>query len=1199
VKEKFIDEALLVKYLLGELSEEAEARIEEQYFVDDRFHEELQAVELELIDLYIDNELSKEAQEKFEKRFLSVPERLRDVNLTRALKDYALKTAVAETHKKSEAKHTIRFWFKPFFTPLRIATATLILLALALLGWRIFISRSVESQVIIALNEAYHEQRLSLARISRLAYAPLVELRGTNQESVDQLALNRAERLALDAVHERPDTGSYHALGRVYLAKRDFDMAMAQLQKALESNPTNAQIHNDLGVALFEKARIHTKLDERVIDLAQSRVHLDRAIELDKSDSESIFNRALWYEFMSLPQEASREWQKFAEADHASPWATEARQRLQVMQEKQAGFSQTREQILQTFIAAYNDRDDQRAWQAFSRSWTRTGNTITEKLLNDYLESLAMGRSDEARRTVQILSYAGALADRRGGDRFSKEIAQFYALITPAQQKLISRARELMRSANESCKQTEYEQAANYFAEAKELFTRAGDACEAAFAELWVGNCNLRINPDNSIPIFSRLRQEFERSGYKWLLAQALYGLSDAQSSKRDFTKTLEYADSSSRLLNEVGDLSGVLRNMQFPVAMQQQYGKYAKSTNLILRAFDLAATFAPEPQDVWIFYQQMATNFNTLDYPTLALSYEQVALNIAQDLAIPLYVSRSHASLGLIYQKLKDYDQAIHNAQLALIAGESVRGERSRNNLIANSALNLAHIYRESGDFSKALESYNRAIELHARLNQDIYILQAHRGKLLSLIALNDDSAANEEVKRAVALIEEYRPKIREESNRNSFFDLAQSVYDIASDFTFSRMNDTKAAFDYSELSHARSLLDLLVARSKPIEGTNTPDLKLHAVAQPLELAEIMQRLPEQAQLLQYAVLDDKLLVWLISKDSFQSRWKEITATQINMKVERFLGLLAKRPQSNLDEVIHRAKDLYEDLLGPVEPLLDKQKQLYIIPDKALSSLPFGALVSPSSNRFVVEDYALASTLSASVFIKCSAAAAKKASVKNETMLSIGNPRFSQDEFPSLEDLPSAANEAKEVAGLYSKPVRLLTEEATPARVRGEMAKAAVIHYAGHYVINPEAPMLSRLALARSPSEAHRAPRPNGYITASEIYNMKLPQTRLVVLSACQTGIERSYKGEGAISMARPFIQAGVPLVIASLWPVETTSSAELMIRFHGYRKAQGLSTIEALRRAQVDMLHNEAANYNHPYYWASFAVIGGFANF
>jgi CHAT domain-containing protein len=82
-------------------------------------------------------------------------------------------------------------------------------------------------------------------------------------------------------------------------------------------------------------------------------------------------------------------------------------------------------------------------------------------------------------------------------------------------------------------------------------------------------------------------------------------------------------------------------------------------------------------------------------------------------------------------------------------------------------------------------------------------------------------------------------------------------------------------------------------------------------------------------------------------------------------------------------------------------------------------------------------------------------------------------------------------------------------------------------------------------------------------------------------------------------IGMSRIFIASGVPLVVASLWPVDSEATAELMIKFHQYRKQKGFTTIDALRQAQRDMLDSPEPRYRRPYYWAPFVVIGGSADF
>jgi len=78
-------------------------------------------------------------------------------------------------------------------------------------------------------------------------------------------------------------------------------------------------------------------------------------------------------------------------------------------------------------------------------------------------------------------------------------------------------------------------------------------------------------------------------------------------------------------------------------------------------------------------------------------------------------------------------------------------------------------------------------------------------------------------------------------------------------------------------------------------------------------------------------------------------------------------------------------------------------------------------------------------------------------------------------------------------------------------------------------------------------------------------------------------------------ISLARPFLAAGVPLVIVSLWSVDSDSTAELMVSFHKHRKQENLSTAEALRRAQLDMLKRPEERYHCAACWGAFELIGG----
>jgi CHAT domain-containing protein len=158
-------------------------------------------------------------------------------------------------------------------------------------------------------------------------------------------------------------------------------------------------------------------------------------------------------------------------------------------------------------------------------------------------------------------------------------------------------------------------------------------------------------------------------------------------------------------------------------------------------------------------------------------------------------------------------------------------------------------------------------------------------------------------------------------------------------------------------------------------------------------------------------------------------------------------------------------------------------------------------------------------------------------------------------------------------------------------------MNDAEVIHFAGHYLVRHGEPLSSGLLLTPDKKDSHDSD--DGILTNAELINQKLPRARLVVLSACQTGVEQYYNGEGLIGLSRTFLAAGAPLVVASQWQVDSAATAELMKKFHFFRRRENLTTTMALRRAQLEMLEAPDENLRQPYFWAAFAAYGGYAEF
>ncbi len=518
---------------------------------------------------------------------------------------------------------------------------------------------------------------------------------------------------------------------------------------------------------------------------------------------------------------------------------------------------------------------------------------------------------------------------------------------------------------------------------------------------------------------------------------------------------------------------------------------------------------------------------------------------------------------------------------------------------MIAYATVQLGHIYRRTGDYAAASECYRRAIEPREK-EFDLLTYDARKGRLFCYVAMHEDNLAEQELQIVLRLTENYRANILEERSRNKFFDIEQSLFDVAIDFKYSRMRNARQAFELSESSRARSLWDLINSQAA-VSGkkADTDIVNLYAT-EPLRLQEIMARLPERAQILQYAVLDDKVLIWVISSNDFAVAESKISLKELKDKTLAYCNAIT----NNKEDIPERSREMYDILIAPVESLLDGTRQICIVPDKVLNYLPFNTLVSSRSGHYLISDYVLSFSPSSNVFLLCTEDAARKnALTSGERLLSVGNPSIDRERFPALRDLPAATKEAREIAAHYFPNRVLVEEDARAETVADELSKSDVIHFASHYVVDDRSPLLSKLVLARGPVSLTRprgsSDEQEGVLQAAEIYRQRPLRARLVVLSACQTAIEGYFNGEGAVGMSRTFMAARIPLVVASLWPVDSDSTKELMINFHRYRKSDNPITARALRQAQLDMIGGPDRRFAEPRSWASFIVMGGYAEF
>jgi CHAT domain-containing protein len=546
-----------------------------------------------------------------------------------------------------------------------------------------------------------------------------------------------------------------------------------------------------------------------------------------------------------------------------------------------------------------------------------------------------------------------------------------------------------------------------------------------------------------------------------------------------------------------------------------------------------------------------------------------------------------AYSSTGEAFAALGEFEQARVWVQRGLSAANSIASAEAREKTAAVATLRLANLERRSGDLANARGHYDDAIAYLAGASMPARLAEARRGLLLVDVAAKNSAAIETGIVANIQLVEQYRDQIAAEAERSGFSDSAKEIYDIAASFEFDRLNLEKA-YDYVEKAGSRSLLDWLLKGGKVKRSKASSQMLLNAAAEPVGLEEVRRQMPAGSQVLQFSRAGDRLLIFLVSQDKFVARSVTVDADELKRLVSDMSRSVSQQDE-NYREIARR---LYDMLIAPMRGDLDLQKELCIVPADVLFTLPFSALVSPEG-RPLISDLDLVIAPSANVFLYSSKMAETMGSVSAESFFGIGDPSFDREDFKGLPYLPAAVSEVTQAAAQYAPNGTYLTRlNAKKSSVMAQFMKADVVQFASHYVVEPLRPQSSFLLLAAAGDPE------NSKLTNIELSELRSTRTRLVVLSACQSGTEGYAPAEGLIGITRTFLGMNVPLVVGSQWKVDDEATAKLMVRFHQLRR-QGKSTSQSLRSAQLELANDPTGRFTAPHYWAAFAVYGGHAEF
>jgi hypothetical protein len=379
------------------------------------------------------------------------------------------------------------------------------------------------------------------------------------------------------------------------------------------------------------------------------------------------------------------------------------------------------------------------------------------------------------------------------------------------------------------------------------------------------------------------------------------------------------------------------------------------------------------------------------------------------------------------------------------------------------------------------------------------------------------------------------------------------------------------RTAFDRMERFKTRTLLE----RMRGPRGSDLPPPTLPSAWIGLTRFQ-RERLGAGELLLEFASGRDTTWLFAVTRDTCC-----VAGLPPARRLESALGLardlLGAPPLDRAAEEVAAeiARGAGEIVFGPMRGLLRGARTVLVAPDGSLHRVPFAALVPPGEREPLAATRVVVRLPSATLL----ALSRPNRPVEGRGMLAIAGASK-----PSGSPLAGVEREVRELARRFAD-VRIWSASGS----RGEPAPGPfggyrALHIAGHSIANDQFPWRSGFVIARDAGGG------DSLLTAGEVAGRRL-QAQLVVLSSCESAGGREHLGEGVAGLSTAFLAAGVPAVIATLWPVDDRITADLMLRLYD-RLARGEPAGEALRQAQLEIRARPATR--HPYYWAGFTLIG-----
>jgi CHAT domain-containing protein len=955
------------------------------------------------------------------------------------------------------------------------------------------------------------------------------------------------------------------------LCNADPDLAIRELQAAAEQAPRHAALWSDLTAAYLSRAEARSDPHDLVLALAAAT----RATKRDPGLTEARFNLALALEHFGLRAQAIREWGAVLRLENDHDWAHEARIRLAILTSARPSWTSAKAHLVRA--AATGDR---RALRSLITEWPQD---CREYLENEVLEAWSAAKlAHDDVDAARSLALARAIAQQRAeltGERLDQEaVAQIERSRLPSvgasRVDLLAQGIQAYGEGLALIRQESFTPALAPLQSALRILSAQGSPL-AGWASFQIGYCHYqRYEYDKALRFLLPLTHDpRDRPGA--LGGRAFWFVGLVHLIRGDLTAALGALTTASSIFHRLGEKSNESMVGALLATSLASLGQQTESWR-VLHAALRDPPAAPRMRSG--FYGMAA--FIAVDDGEFeaALRLQDEMLRSANEAGVAVAVAEGLFDRAYILITLGDTSGAASTLDEALRTLPHIPDPRTRRLTEGNLLLAKGRLLVPTAPLT-AVQLLDHAIAILRATGSHWPLGQALFQRAVAERSLDRTDDAQRDLAEAIAESERQRESITPIEQRISYLDQKRSLIEAMVSFQLAKGSPAEA-LSYSERARARVLADWI--EDQPA-APRVPEAA-YGVSRFAPLEHLRQQLPEDWTVVEYWLERDRLDLWVMSRSQLETRHVLIAANSLE---ELVLALNQAIAQADDTAALRASTTLYDALIRPAAGLLSPGRRLVFVPDGPLHALSFALLRDSRTGRYLVQDHPFSVTPSARIFVDCLRRDRQLAVARQPRALLVVDPAFDEQLYPSLPRLAGGRTEQLIPRSLPGSRV-LRDAQATKSAFLAAAGNFEIVHFGGHALLNPRYPLLSQLVFAKAPASPDR-----GVLYSGEILGRHLARTRLVVLASCSTAAGRVSRTEGIESIARPFLAAGVPAIIASLWPVDDDTTAELFHRFYHSLVLQPDVT-EALRIAQLEALEHGSERMRRPSSWGAFELIG-----